>query len=154
MFFYTLYMFYFVESFFMWLIWTEKNIIISEYSKKPLNNFEMEDFTVKYHEWNFICWDDITVFLKIENEKIKSFSYTWNLSIVSLASASFISEFVINSDINEILKRDYDFVSNKGLEVSNRRKRAVVLPVLAIRNAIDQYLDDWISDDFDDLLDA
>ena len=64
MFFYTLYMFYFVESFFMWLIWTEKNIIISEYSKKPLNNFEMEDFTVKYHEWNFICWDDITVFWK------------------------------------------------------------------------------------------
>gem|GEM_PF-2508634 len=61
---------------------------------------------------------------------------------MSLASASFISEFVINSDINEILKRDYDFVSNKGLEVSNRRKRAVVLPVLAIRNAIHQYLDD------------
>jgi hypothetical protein len=25
--------------------------------------------------------------------------------------------------------------------------------VLAIRNAIHQYLDDWITDDFDDLLD-
>lgn len=137
----------------MWLFWSEKNIIINEYSKNPLNNFEMEDFTVKYHEWNFICWDDIIVFLKIEDKKIKSFSYTWNLSIVSLASASFISEFVIDSDINEILKRDYDFVSNKGLEVSNRRKRAVVLPVLAIRNAIHKYLDDWITDDFDDLLD-
>lgn len=138
---------------FMWLFWSEKNMIINEYSKNPLNNFEMEDFTVQYHEWNFICWDDITVFLKIEDEKIKSFSYTWNLSIVSLASASFISEFIIGSDIHEVLKRNYDFISDKGLEVSNRRKRAVVLPILAVRNAIHNYLGDWITDDFDDLLD-
>jgi len=41
---------------FMWLFWSEKNMIINEYSKNPLNNFEMEDFTVQYHEWNFICW--------------------------------------------------------------------------------------------------
>lgn len=138
---------------FMWLFWSEKNMIINEYSKNPLNNFEMEDFTVQYHEWNFICWDDITVFLKIEDEKIKSFSYTWNLSIVSLASASFISEFIIDSDIHEVLKRNYDFISDKGFEVSNRRKRAVVLPILAVRNAIHNYLGDWITDDFDDLLD-
>ncbi len=138
---------------FMWLFWSEKNMIINEYSKNPLNNFEMEDFTVQYHEWNFICWDDITVFLKIEDEKIKLFSYTWNLSIVSLASASFISEFIIDSDIHEVLKRNYDFISDKGLEVSNRRKRAVVLPILAVRNAIHNYLGDWITDDFDDLLD-
>ena len=137
----------------MWLFWSEKNMIINEYSKNPLNNFEMEDFTVQYHEWNFICWDDITVFLKIEDEKIKLFSYTWNLSIVSLASASFISEFIIDSDIHEVLKRNYDFISDKGLEVSNRRKRAVVLPILAVRNAIHNYLGDWITDDFDDLLD-
>lgn len=138
---------------FMWLFWSEKNMIINEYSKNPLNNFEMEDFTVQHHEWNFICWDDITVFLKIEDEKIKLFSYTWNLSIVSLASASFISEFIIDSDIHEVLKRNYDFISDKGLEVSNRRKRAVVLPILAVRNAIHNYLGDWITDDFDDLLD-
>lgn len=146
-------MFYICWKKFMWLFWSEKNMIINEYSKNPLNNFEMEDFTVQYHEWNFICWDDITVFLKIEDEKIKLFSYTWNLSIVSLASASFISEFIIDSDIHEVLKRNYDFISDKGLEVSNRRKRAVVLPILAVRNAIHNYLGDWITDDFDDLLD-
>ncbi|HRU50373.1 MAG TPA: iron-sulfur cluster assembly scaffold protein [Candidatus Absconditabacterales bacterium] len=137
----------------MGLFGSEKNMIINEYSKNPLNNFEMEDFTVQYHEGNFICGDDITVFLKIEDEKIKLFSYTGNLSIVSLASASFISEFIIDSDIHEVLKRNYDFISDKGLEVSNRRKRAVVLPILAVRNAIHNYLGDGITDDFDDLLD-
>lgn len=138
----------------MWLFWSEENIIINEYSKNPINNFEMKDFTVKYHEWNFICWDDITVFLKIEDKKIKSFSYKWNLSIVSLAAASFVSEIVVDLELNEVLKRNYDFISEKWLEVSNRRKRAVILPILAIRNAVHQYLNDWIIDDFDDLLDS
>ncbi|MCK9466837.1 MAG: iron-sulfur cluster assembly scaffold protein [Candidatus Absconditabacterales bacterium] len=138
----------------MGLFGSEENIIINEYSKNPINNFEMKDFTVKYHEGNFICGDDITVFLKIEDKKIKSFSYKGNLSIVSLAAASFVSEIVVDLELNEVLKRNYDFISEKGLEVSNRRKRAVILPILAIRNAIHQYLNDGIIDDFDDLLDS
>lgn len=73
--------------------------------------------------------------------------------MVSLASASFISEIVIDVDLSEILKRDYDFIKNKGFDVSNKRKRAAVLPILAVRNAIHQYLNDSVVDDFDDILD-
>lgn len=136
----------------MWIFDSENNIMIKEYSKNPINNFEMEVFSVKYHEGNFICGDDVTVFLLIKNNKIKSYSYTWNLSMVSLASASFISEIVIDVDLSEILKRDYDFIKNKGFDVSNKRKRAAVLPILAVRNAIHQYLNDSVVDDFDDIL--
>lgn len=131
----------------------EENMILQEYSKNPIKNNEMEDFTVKYHEWNFICGDDITVFLLIEDKKIKDYSYVWNTSTVSLASAWFISEFVIWENIENILKRDYDFLAEKWLDVSNKRKRAAVLPILAIRNAIHEYIDDWIVDDFDDIID-
>jgi len=38
------------------------------------------------------------------------------------------------------------------LEVSNKRKRAAILPILAVRNAIHEYLDDKKVDDFDDLI--
>jgi len=37
--------------------------------------------------------------------------------------------------------------------VSNKRKRAATLPLLAARNAIHQYLNDSVVDDFDDLID-
>ncbi len=137
----------------MWIFGSEENVIIKEYSKNPINNFEMNDFSVKYHEWNFICGDDITVFLSIKDNKIDSFSYTWNLSVVSLASAAFISEIVLGIELNEVLKWDYEFIKNKWIDVSNKRKRAAVLPLLAARNAIHQYLNDSIVDDFDDLID-
>jgi hypothetical protein len=37
-------------------------------------------------------------------------------------------------------------------EVSDRRKKASVLWLLTTRNAIHKYLEDWIVDDFDDVI--
>ena len=49
--------------------------IITEYNKNPVNFYEMKDFDISHHEWNFICWDDITVYLKIKNNNIEKFSF-------------------------------------------------------------------------------
>lgn len=138
----------------MWLFSSsEQNLLLQEYSKNPVKNFAMESFTIKYHEWNFICGDDINVYLKIEDDKIVDYSYDWNLSNVSLASAGFLSEFVVNTNIHDVFDWNYDFIKEKWFEVSNKRKRASVLPILALRNAVHQYLQDWKVDDFDDLID-
>ena len=138
----------------MWLFSAkQENMILQEYSKTPVRNVELDDYTIKYHEWNFICWDDITVFLKIDWNKIVDYWYNWNLSTVSLASAWFLSEFLFDVTLNDILSRNYDFLVEKWLEVSTKRKRASVLPILALRNAIHQYFADWKVDDFDDLID-
>ena len=49
----------------MWLFWSkQENMILQEYSKNPVYNNELKDFTIQYHEWNFIYWDDITVFFE------------------------------------------------------------------------------------------
>ena len=138
----------------MWLFskW-EENMILQEYSKNPVKNYEMKDCTIKYHEWNFICWDDINVYLLIDDDKITDYSYDWNLSTVSKAVAGFLSEFVIWININDLFTWDYWFLNENGISVSAKRKRASVLPILALRNAIHVYLWDWKVDDFDDLLD-
>lgn len=137
----------------MWLFSSsEQNLLLQEYSKNPVRNYPMDTYTIKYHEWNFICWDDINVYLKIEDDKIVDYSYDGNLSNVSLASAWFLSEFVLGVNINDIFLWNYDFIKDKWFEVSNKRKRASVLPILALRNAIHQYLADWKTDDFDDLI--
>ncbi len=138
----------------MWLFWAkQENMIIQEYSKNPVYNVELKDFTIQYHEWNFICGDDVTVFLKIDWNKIVDYGYTGNLSTVSLASAGFLSEFLFDVTLDDILTWNYEFLSGKWFDVSTKRKRASVLPILALRNAIHQYLSDWKTDDFDDLID-
>jgi hypothetical protein len=34
---------------------TEVDLLIEEYTKHPVNNFEMKDATISRHEGNFIC---------------------------------------------------------------------------------------------------
>lgn len=138
----------------MWLFVDEASILLQEYSKNPIKNLEMKDYTVKYHEWNFICGDDITVFLLIDGNKISDYSYIWDTSTVSLAAAWFLSEFLIWSNIYDVLSWDYQIMFDKWFVVSTKRKRAAILALLAVRNALHEYLDDDKIDDFDDLLDV
>jgi nitrogen fixation NifU-like protein len=137
----------------MWLFTGEENIILQEYSKNPIKNIEMKDYTIKYHEWNFICGDDITIFLLLEDNKIKDYSYIWETSTVSLAAAGFLSEFLIWENIDNVLSWGYNIMLEKWFWVSKKRKRAAVLALLAVRNAIHRYLNDDKIDDFDDLID-
>jgi NifU-like protein involved in Fe-S cluster formation len=127
-------------------------MILKEYSKNPVRNIEMKDYTVKYHEWNFICGDDITIFLLLENNLIKDYSYIWETSTVSLAAAWFLSEFLIWENVDTVLSWGYNIMSEKWFWVSNKRKRAAVLALLAVRNAVHKYLNDDKIDDFDDLI--
>ena len=138
----------------MWLFSCEENMILQEYSKNPIKNIEMKDYTVKYHEWNFICGDDITIFLLIADKKIKDYSYIGDTSTVSLAAAWFLSEFLIWVKIEDVLSWTYDIMEEKWFWVSTKRKRAAVLALLAVRNALHEYLNDEITDDFDDLINS
>lgn len=130
----------------------ELSVMVQEYAKHPLRNFVMQDYTVKQHEGNFICWDDINVYLNIENDLIKDYSFDGNCSTITTAAASLLSEVIIWVNIHEILSWDYNKMLSLWFEVSPRRKRASVIALLAARNAIHVYLKDWKEDIFDDVL--
>lgn len=127
--------------------------IVQEYAKNPLCNFVMDDFTVKQHEGNFICWDDIVVYLVIKDNEILKYSFDWNCSTVTTAAASLLSEFIVWNYIYDVLKWSYQNMVAWGFEVSPRRKRAAVIAILAVRNAIHKYIKDWKEDTFEDVID-
>lgn len=131
----------------------EHSLLIQEYSKNPLQNFALSTYTIKQHEGNFICGDDITIYLVIEDDKIADYSFDGNCSTITTAAASFLSEFIIGEDIQTILTWTYQTMLDKWFEVSPRRKRAAVIAIMAVRNAIHIYLKDGITDVFDDLMD-
>lgn len=130
----------------------ETSLMIQEYAKNPLQNFAMKDFTIKQHEGNFICWDDIVVYLDIKDNKVANYSFDGNCSNITTAAASFLSEFIINTPIQDILNRTYQTMIDRWFEVSPRRKRAAVIAILAARNAIHTYKKDGKTDVFDDIL--
>ena len=65
--------------------------LVSQYYDNPVNKAFMEDATVSRHEGNSICGDDITVYLKIEDNLISKRSYDGNTSMITTASSSFFS---------------------------------------------------------------
>jgi len=133
-------------------MYTEQELLVQEYTKNPLCNYKMEEYSVTAHEGNFICWDDINVYLVIKNNIVEKYSYDWNCSSITSAAASFLSEFIIWVNINDILSWNFKFFVEKGFDVSKKRKRALVMGLMAVRNSIHSYLNDWKKDSFDDLL--
>ena len=133
--------------------------MINEYNNNPVNFYKMNDFTVSHHEWNFICWDDITVYLKIRGDIIEKFSFSWNPGQVSTASCSLLAEMIEWKSIDEVMTRWYDTFVGRWLEVLPRRRRAVVIWLLWVRNAIHQWRndkkfdsDEILVEEFEDIL--
>jgi NifU-like protein involved in Fe-S cluster formation len=100
------------------------------------------------------CGDDIEVFLKTEDGKIKDFSFEWDTSIISTACASIFGESIVWMTLEEVLAKKYSYIEELiWMEVSPRRKNASVLWMLVTINTIHDYLKDGINLDFDDLMD-
>lgn len=129
------------------------NEIITHYFKNPFNKFEMDDCSIEHSEDNDTCWDALTVYLKIKDDKIENWSFSWDTAIITTSCASVMWESVIWMSLEEVLNLDYDYIEELvEQEISTRRKKASVLALLTTRNAIHKYLEDWIEDDFDDLI--
>jgi nitrogen fixation NifU-like protein len=129
------------------------NETIVYYSKNPVNKSELDNFDVEYFEENEICWDDLKVFLKIDNNKITDWSFTWETAIITTACASIFGEAIVWMTLEEVFEKWYGFIVELiESEVSSRRKNASLLWLLTTRNAIHKYLDDWIVDEFDDII--
>jgi len=129
------------------------NETITYYSKNPFNKFEMDDYDVEYYEENELCWDDLKVFLKIKDNTIENWSFTWDTAIITTACWWVYWESIIGMTLDKVLELDYNYIVELiEEEVSDRRKKASVLALLTTRNAIHKYLNDWIVDDFDDVI--
>jgi NifU-like protein involved in Fe-S cluster formation len=128
------------------------NETIIYYWKKPFHKYKMEDFNIKYKEENQICWDSLTVYLKIDNNKIKDFSFEWDTSIITTACASVFWESIMWVSLEKVLLSDYNYIIELvWCKISDRRKNASLLCILTVRNAIHLYLKDNIIDEFNNL---
>jgi len=129
------------------------NDLITFYSKTPPNKWVLDDYTIKHYEDNSVCWDDLEVYLKIEDWKITNFTFDGDTAIITTACASILWENIIWMPVEEVLEKDYDYIESLiWMPVSTRRKNAAVLWLLTTINAIYEYLGQDKRLDFDDLI--
>lgn len=127
--------------------------IIKYYSVNHPNKKKLTDFSISYKEENRTCWDTVTVYLKIENDIVVDWSFEWETSIMTTAVSSVFWESIIWMNIKEILKFDFEYIKTLlDEEISKKREKRAVIWLLATRNAIHEYLKDWVENDFYDLI--
>ncbi len=131
----------------------DTNALIIEYSQNPQNKYIMEDATIRYREHNRVCADVIEVFLKIQDSNLIDFSFDGYMSIVATACASVTGEALLGQHIDTILTYDENYIQEIiGDGISPRRKNASLIGLLAVKNAIHEYRNDGIREDFSDIM--
>lgn len=130
----------------------EQELLIKEYYSSNQYLRVMDDFSSMCSLGNPVCWDSIDVYVLLGDGKLVDYSFSGDVSMITHAAASFTGDIVIWLPIAQVMSIWLSFLESEWFVVSPRRKRAVVLSVLAVRNAIHKFLDDGVVDWFDDVL--
>ena len=131
---------------------SQESLIVQEYSKNPVNNYDMKDYTIKGTQWNSLCDDDIVVYMKIKDGVVVWYSYSGNPSSITSAAASLLADLIEGESVETILTWTQQRFIDEWFVVSFRRRRSRVTALLAVRNALHVYLWDGLKDEYTDLL--
>jgi NifU-like protein involved in Fe-S cluster formation len=103
-----------------------------------------------------VCGDDIEVFLQIDEDGyIYDFGYLGQPSMFTITAASLLAEHIYEQKkipYQECMMWEFEWMKELGFDVSPRRKRSAVAPLLACRNALHIWLGDSQVETFDDIL--
>ena len=75
--------------------------VIIDHGRRPRNKAVMDLPSCQAYGKNPLCGDNITVYLKIENEVIVSVSFSGDGCAISTASASLMTERIMGKNIDE-----------------------------------------------------
>lgn len=127
--------------------------LIIEYSQNPPNKGILEHASIRYRETNRVCADVVEVFLVLEENILREFSFDGYMSIIATACVSITGEILEWWQLADILGLDETFVHEHiGTDISPRRRFASLIGLLAIKNAIHEWKKDGKKEDFSDIL--
>ena len=88
------------------------NETITYYSKTPPNKGVLDNPDVSFWEENRTCGDDLKVYIVVENNVIKKWSFEWDTAIITTAWASIFGESIIWMQTSEIFELGYSYIEN------------------------------------------
>lgn len=110
--------------------------LIIDHGRYPHNFKVMDDASVLHEGLNPLCGDRLTLFLKIENEKIMDASFEGSGCAISIASASLMTDTLKGKTLESAKKifKDFHLLLTKGDE-----KNIATLGKLAVLKGVYDY---------------
>lgn len=110
---------------------------ILDHYKHPRHFGHLEDPTLTYHDRNPLCGDEITLELKIEDDRIVDVAFTGHGCAISRAAASMMSEEIVGKSLAELKAWDKESILDLlGIEVGPVRIKCALLPLKAMKAAV------------------
>jgi len=110
--------------------------IISNY-EHPHNKGKLEKPTIKHHEFNPTCGDEITLYLKIKDGKVSDVKFEGSGCAISMASASILTDFIKGKSLKEIEKMGvHDIIDLLGLDPGPARLKCATLSLRTLKEAV------------------
>ena len=118
--------------------------IILDHYRNPRNKGKLTDADVSIHDSNPLCGDEIDIHLKVEEGKIKNIKFEGRGCAISQASASMLTEMVIEkplTTVKEIAKND--ILENIGLlNLGPARIKCALLSLKVLKMGMVRYYTD------------
>jgi len=90
--------------------------IILDYYRNPRNYGKLDDADVVVRDSNPLCGDEIEMHIKFEDGKVKDIKFNGKGCAISQASASMLTEIVMNKSVDEVKRiGKEDILTNLGL---------------------------------------
>ncbi|MCL5430622.1 MAG: iron-sulfur cluster assembly scaffold protein [Candidatus Marsarchaeota archaeon] len=113
--------------------------IVSHY-EHPHNKGKPRDANTNYHEYNPLCGDDITIYLKIEGGIVKSASFDGTGCAISVGSASMLTDLLKGKKVGDVEKMGpKDIIGMLGIDPGPTRLKCATLSLKATQKAIFVY---------------
>lgn len=118
--------------------------IILDHYRNPRNKGKIENPDVTIHDSNPLCGDELDLFLKVDNDNVKDIKFDGKGCAICLASASMLTEMVINKPLTkakEISKEDV--LENIGLtNLGPTRIKCALLSLKVLKMGMIKYYSD------------
>ncbi|MDQ3869105.1 MAG: SUF system NifU family Fe-S cluster assembly protein [Thermoproteota archaeon] len=118
--------------------------IILDHYRNPRNKGKLEHADVSTHDSNPLCGDEIDIHLKVEQGKIKDIKFEGRGCAISQASASMLTEMVMDKPLTTVkdLAKD-DILENIGLmNLGPARIKCALLSLKVLKMGMINYYTD------------
>ena len=110
---------------------------IMEHYGNPCNYGTVQDCTHQHTDFNPLCGDEVTIQVKVEDDKVVNVGFTCKGCAISKASTSMLTEHVEGKGV-EIVKniKNEDMMQKLNIPISPSRVNCVLLGLVAIKKAL------------------
>ena len=118
----------------MAVLYSEK---LLDHFRHPRNYGALTAADISYESFNPLCGDRIRVEVKIENKSVKEVRFKGDGCAISIASASLLTEIILNTDPNKI--SDDQLIAALESDIKPARIQCALLPLEALRAGLKIY---------------